>query len=413
MNYFIINAIIILIQLVSIFETKFIQQNVQKNSSITRYPLLIVPGDGGNQFFAKLNKSSAPHPFCLKKTNDYINIWLNLDDLTPYATDCLIDNLRLLYDPVTHTTRDNDGVDVKVFKFGETETMEYLDALHLVSDYADMVNAFVRQLNYRRGIEIRGAPYDWRKAPNELHYFFQNLTSLLIETYNNNKQTKVILVGHSMGNNILLYWLNNYLTKAQKDLYIRAYVSLSPPWGGSTKPFRIMASGDNINVPVSRPLSIRPYQRSAMSTAWLMPSDSFWGSDEVIISQPNQNYTVKDYQKFFEDLNYTIGYQMLLDTQNLTHNLVAPEVEYHALYGTGLKTAEGYIYTESEWPDSSPSLVYGDGDGTVNLRSFKGYTRWYGKQKESIFYKELPGVDHSGILKNKQTIDYILSLINN
>jgi lysophospholipase-3 len=382
---------------------------------ITRYPTLFVAGDGGNQLYAKLNKKDSPHYFCKLKTTDYFELWLNLEEISPYVIDCFIDNMRLIYDQKTRTTKNVDGVDIRVNNFGQTDTLEYLDSSHIygTSYYSYIVSALVTKLNYVKGKEIRGAPYDWRKAPNELDDYFKNLTSLLIETYTTNNNTKVILIAHSMGNPIILYWLNNYLTQQDKDTYIRAFVSLSPPWGGAAKPLRLMASGDNIDVAVVRPLAVRPYQRSAVSTAWLMPSDAFWSADEILVSQPKQNYTVKDYFKFFQDLNFTDGYDMRLDTQGLTYSLDAPKVEYHALYGVGVKTPESFVYTASQWPDSQPSVLYGDGDGTVNLRSLYGFKRWYDQQNERIFFKELKGIDHLAILKNQDTIDYILSLFYN
>ncbi len=146
-----------------------------------------------------------------------------------------------------------------------------------------------------------------RRSPNELDDLFKDLTNLLIDTYKTNNETKVILVGHSMGNPILLYWLNNYLTQDMKDKYIRAFVSVAPVFGGAVKTLRLMASGDNIDVVVVKPIRLRPYQRSATSTAWLMPSSEFWSSDEVLVSRPERNYTVNDYLQFFQDLNYEIG----------------------------------------------------------------------------------------------------------
>jgi len=44
-----------------------------------------------------------------------------------------------------------------------------------------------------------------------------------------------------------------------------------------------MSSGDNLDIIVVKPLTARPYQRSASSTAWLMPSDRFWSSEEGIL----------------------------------------------------------------------------------------------------------------------------------
>ncbi len=152
---------------------------------------------------------------------------------------------------------------------------------------------------------------------------------------------------------------------------------------------------------------------SAVSTAWLMPSDAFWSENEVLISQPKQNYTVKDYKKFFEDISFNDGYEMRLDVEKLTYDLFAPEIEVHALYGVGVKTTESFVYTGNQFPDSQPNVIYGDGDGTVNIRSLLGYKRWYNNQNEKIFFKEFKGVDHLAILKNQDAIDYILNLIIN
>ena len=33
------------------------------------HPVILIPGDGGTQVEAKLNKTSGPHYFCTKKTN--------------------------------------------------------------------------------------------------------------------------------------------------------------------------------------------------------------------------------------------------------------------------------------------------------------------------------------------------------
>lgn len=52
--------------------------------------LFSVPGDGGSRIDAKLNKPDVVHYLCDKKTNDYSNIWLNLELLVPYVIDCLV-----------------------------------------------------------------------------------------------------------------------------------------------------------------------------------------------------------------------------------------------------------------------------------------------------------------------------------
>ena len=158
--------------------------------NITKYPVVLIPGDGGNQLHGKLNKTSAPHYICKLQTADYYELWLNLEEIAPYVIDCLVDNLRLVYDNRTNTTRNSDGVDILVKDFGNTSTVEYLDSSQyaMTTYFGAIANALVKKYDYQRGVNIRGAPYDWRKAPNELGDYFKNLTKLVEDTYElNNK----------------------------------------------------------------------------------------------------------------------------------------------------------------------------------------------------------------------------------
>lgn len=231
--------------------------------NITKYPVILIPGDGGNQLHARLNKTDAPHYFCKLKSSDFFELWLNLEEITPYVIDCFIDNIRLVFDNQTKTTTNRDGVDIMVKDFGLTDTVEYLDdSRYSVTQYFGAIaDALVKKFDYIRGVNIRGAPYDWRKAPNELGEFYKNFTKLIEDTYEMNNQTKVMLIAHSMGNPVTLYWLNNFVSQQWKDKYIRTFVSLAGVWGGAVKTLRLMASGDNIDIIVVKPIRVRPYQR--------------------------------------------------------------------------------------------------------------------------------------------------------
>jgi alpha-beta hydrolase superfamily lysophospholipase len=46
--------------------------------------------------------------------------------------------------------------------------------------------------------------YDFRRGLDEQEEYFQNLTQLVLETYEQNNQTKVVLVTHSMGGSFRL-----------------------------------------------------------------------------------------------------------------------------------------------------------------------------------------------------------------
>lgn len=394
------------------FETP--EEHANYLSNITKYPIIFVPGDGGNQIYAKLNKTSRPHYICDLVTKDFFELWLNLELISPYVIQCLVDNLRLVYNNKTKLTENSPGVETLVKHFGLTDTVEYLDSSQysITTYFGLLAEALVKNAGYTRNVNLKGAPYDWRKAPNEMYEFYMNLTKLVEATYYENGEERVILIAHSMGNPVLLYWLNNYVNLSWKDKFVRSFVSLAGVWGGAVKPVRLMASGDNLDIIVVQPLTARPYQRSASSTAWLMPSDRFWKSDEVLVSTPDRNYTVTDYEQFFKDLDHIDGYEMRQNTKDLIVELNPPDVEIHTLYGVGLKTPASFNWDKQKnFPDTHPSVEYGDGDGTVNLRSLHGFKRWIGKQEKPIYNKEFKGVDHIAILKSPDMIEYILELL--
>ncbi|XP_067651149.1 lysosomal phospholipase A and acyltransferase-like isoform X2 [Haliotis asinina] len=377
-----------------------------------KYPVVLVPGDGGSQFLAKLNKTTGPHEFCRQKTAEYFNLWLNLEELAPYVIDCFVDNMKLLYDNTTRKTRNQVGVDIVIPGFGNTSSVEWLDSSQLsaTSYFAPIVEALVKW-GYKRGESVRGAPYDFRKAPNEFGPFYNNLTNLIEDTFVRNNNTKVVLLAHSMGNPTTLYYLN-HRPQVWKDKYIHSFITISGVWGGAVKPLRLFSAGDNLNVPFVEGINVREEQRSMPSSAFLMPSENFWSANEVLVSQPKRNYTVKDYKAFFTDLGIPDAYLMRQDTENLVKDLTPPGVEIHCLHGINMPTPLQFQFGEGMWPDTQPKVVTGNGDGTVNIRSLLGCLSWQGKQKQKVYHQTFPKAEHTEILSNKDVIAYIKTVVN-
>lgn len=131
-------------------------------------PVILIPGDGGSQIDAKLNKTTSVHYLCQKQTNDYFNIWLNMELLVPFVIDCWIDNMKLVYDNRTRTTRNPDGVNLRIPGFGGTESVEWLDPSHAsTGSYFHPITDMLVSLGHKRNITVKGAPYDFRKAPSK------------------------------------------------------------------------------------------------------------------------------------------------------------------------------------------------------------------------------------------------------
>lgn len=119
---------------------------------------------------------------------------------------------------------------------------------------------------------------------------------------------------------------------------------------------------------------------------------------------------MQDYERFYKDIGFPDGWQMRQDTEPLVYDLTAPGVAVHCLYGTGIPTSAAFQYSD-KFPDVEPTVVYGDGDGTVNLRSAVQCKRWIGQQKQPVILKELPGNEHVNMLTNFTTVAYIKTVL--
>ena len=98
---------------------------------------------------------------------------------------------------------------------------------------------------------------------------------------------------------------------------------------------------------------------------------------------------------------------------NLTYPLTAhaPNVTVHCLYGTGVNTAESFTFGEGEFPDTQPHVAYGDGDGTVNVRSLQACSKWSQRQPYDVSLKQYPSVNHNGVLSDERVHNYIKTLL--
>jgi len=374
------------------------------------HPVILIPGDGGTQVEAKLNKTSGPHYFCARKTNYWFDLWVNIELIGPLLLDCFIDNMRLEYDNSTRMSASPEGVQIRFPGFGNTSEMDFLDPSHLspTSYFQSISDALVAEAGLIRGVSLRGAPYDFRLGPTQQDKYFAALKKLIETTYTNNGNLRVMLVAHSMGNPMTHLFLTRQ-TQDWRDKFIHSFVSLAPPWGGAVKSVKVMTSGDSLGIFIVSTFKSRKYQRTMSSLPWLMPKPSFWKPDEVLVMTQKRNYTVSDYEALFRDMGWETGWEMYKDQISYGADFAPPGVENHNYYGVNVTTASAFLY--SYWfpfPDNKPYEIAGNGDGTVNIRSLEGWRRWVGKQKQFVNGTGRQGVNHMTILDDKFVISEIV-----
>ncbi|XP_053551301.1 phosphatidylcholine-sterol acyltransferase [Bombina bombina] len=374
----------------------------------TTPPVILVPGLFGNQLDAKVDKEDVVNWMCYRKTDYYFTVWLNLNMFLPLGIDCWIDNIRVVYNKTTRMASNAPGVDIHVPGFGKTFSVEYLDKSKLAGYFHTLVQHLVNN-GYVRDENVRAAPYDWRIAPNGQLEYFQKLKGL-IEEMNNEYNQPVFLIGHSLGNMYLLYFLNHQ-PQEWKDKYIKGFISLGAPWGGAVKPLLVLMSGDTHGIPMVSNIKIREEQRMTTTNPWMIPTNLAWPESHVFISTPSYNYTYRDYQRFFQDIGFEEGWYMWEDTKGLVDGLPPPGVEIYCIYGVGHPTAETYIFGE-DFPNEPPvEIKYSDGDDTVHKRSMELCKRWIKQQKEKVHVIEMDGMDHLSMVFSNRTLNLINDIL--
>jgi len=378
-------------------------------------PVVIVPGIGGSQIQASLDRSRTLHWWCYRKYGWY-TLWLNIEEfLSPLPLECWTDDIKLVYNKTTDRMENTPGVLTRIPDFGNTSSIEYLDPelSHPGQYFAPFVKSLVKQFGYQRGFNIRGAPYDFRYGPEYADEYYTKLKSLIESTFEINRKKKILLVSQSMGCPYTLIFLKRQ-SQEWIDKYIASWITISGPWGGAVKSLRAYISGDPFGIPklLDNPILMRAAQRTYTSLAFIRPIDSFWKPNEVLVQTYIRNYTVKDYDALFKDIGFALGSEIVRKSLPAWSE-TPPKVPIYCLHGVGIKTPGVLYYGPGDFPDDQPYVRHSDGDGTVNIRSLKGCERWQARGKYKVDHIEYPGAEHNGILGNHQMINDVFNIIKN
>ncbi|GIY04928.1 phosphatidylcholine-sterol acyltransferase [Caerostris extrusa] len=331
---------------------------------VKKSPVILVPGDGGSRLLAKLDKTEHVHFYCSRKTKGYYKLWLNQRFLSMEHW-----TAGLTYNTTTRRTTNSPGVDIIVPEFGNTTAVESLVSRHIpefmrkamYAEYYIGIVKYLEALGFKKETEIKAAPYDYRKGPNEMEEYYANMTALVQETYDVNLFTPVTIVCHSLGCPLLLISLTRKLNR------------------GRTR--------ENLGIRIVSQKKLKIEQKTCPSMAYMLPSRHLWLPNETIAMTNHKNYTVAEYEQFFKDINYTVGYEMYKD--NLPYSdthIKPPEVDFR----------------KSKNPDAKPDILPGPGDGTINQRSLEVCSRWKRKQKQRVRTKIIDKLGHLTMLYDKK-----------
>ncbi|KAJ4969266.1 hypothetical protein NE237_015967 [Protea cynaroides] len=392
------------------------------------HPIILVPGSGGNQLEARLTEAYKPSSLVCnswfpipKGGGGWFRLWFDPSVLIAPFTKCFADRMTLYYDLHKDDYFNCPGVQTRVPHFGSTRSLLYLDPKlkHITSYMADLVDS-LEQEGYKEGETLFGAPYDFRYGLAAAGHpsstgskFLEDLKGLIEMASKSNGGSPVIILSHSLGGLFVLQLLNrNPLSWRHK--YIKHFISLSAPWGGTIQEMLTFASGYSLGVPLVDPRLVREEQRSSESNLWLLPSPKLFHPNRSLVITEKRNYSAHDIPQFLEDIGFPQGvHPYRTRILPLVNNLTAPEVPLTCIVGSGIKTPETLFYVDREF-DEQPEVLFGDGDGTVNLISLLAVElEWNGiAAKQPLKVIRIPRVSHTSILKDSVAIAEIVGEIS-
>lgn len=289
---------------------------------------------------------------------------------------------------------------------------------HVTTYMAPLVES-LEGIGYVAGDSLFGAPYDFRYGlaaeghPSHVgSKFLQDLKALVEKASTCNGGKPVILLSHSLGGLFVLQLLNRNPLSWRKK-FIQHFVALSAPWGGTVEQMLTFASGNTLGVPLVDPLIVRQEQRSSESNLWLLPSSKIFGCQNPLVITPNATYSAADIPKFLYDIGFPQGVHPF-ETRilPLMEELIAPEVPVTCIIGSGVRTTEALFYKTSSF-DERPDVVYGAGDGTVNMVSLLALeSLWADKKNQSLNVISIDDVSHKSILKDHIALERIIGQIS-
>jgi pimeloyl-ACP methyl ester carboxylesterase len=272
----------------------------------------------------------------------------------------------------------------------------------------------LKEEGYVGGETLFGAPYDFRYAPGPYAAdvaikYSEDLKRLIEQAYAINSNKSVVLVAHSLGGLWALYFLNQQPLSWRKQ-YIKSFVSISAPWGGTVQEMLTFASGYSEGIYLIDPLTLRAEQRSSETNMWLLPTPKVFGKQPLVLTN-TRLYTSHDLEDFLKDIGYPEGVNAYRTRiPHLINNLTAPGIPVSIIHGHGVKTPERLFYYEGF--DRQPAVMEGDGDGTVNIGSLEAVVPdWTAVDGQQIRTIMVGNCTHSTIIMEAESIKSVIQEI--
>jgi lecithin-cholesterol acyltransferase len=312
--------------------------------------------------------------------------------------------------PMRQRFRDQRGVDVRIQNYGKTKSAPF---------YEPMYEA-LEEAGYVRDRDIRVAGYDSRLTPDMRN--FRNRAKRLIEdTYRDNGNQPVHVVGHSNGP-LYIQYLLTHTSQRWKDKYIHGFTPFAGNFPGQGILYPLFFTGLDV-----RDFTLPTTPESALSGAEMMlrnPSSymsasdpRIFGDQETVVEDfsTGETYTPEDYGELLDDAglswakpiaDYYIGFVDFADPSAF------PDVDVYAEKGSGIETVVGIGLDDlsvGQVVDDSNTFFTRDGDVNQEDITNDAVGVWEAMPCFHFSLTDNPGVDHFALPSDAGVLDRLLA----
>ncbi|KAF8718365.1 hypothetical protein HU200_025345 [Digitaria exilis] len=271
----------------------------------------------------------------------------------------------------------------------------------------DQLLTQLETMGYRDGETLLAAPYDFRYAVAPRGYpsaagrrYFRHLGRLLAHA-----RRPAVVVAHSFGCALVYQFLLSRPLPWRRR-HVKHVVFLGSALGGFAPGMHALAAGMDYGLEgVARPAMLR-LARSQQSALWRLPTPLVFG-DRTLAATTTTTYSARNMSGFLEAIGFGEGVRPY-ETRVLPmwEALPAPMVPVTSVIGMGVRTPETYVYGNGGF-EGEPEVVYGDGDGDINMVSLEAVEDWAGVEGQDMEVVRLPGVRHDGFF----TVDFAVERV--
>ncbi|MFG2077132.1 lipase/acyltransferase domain-containing protein [Nonomuraea maritima] len=340
--------------------------------------------------------------------------WFQNDQPSRFSQVCQDRLLTLRYRhdpsvPMSARFSEQPGVTVELMDYGSTASAPYYQAMYQRLERA----------GYRRDKDIRVAGYDARLTP-DMGGFLERTRDLIEDTYRDNGNRPVHLVGHSNGP-LYAQYLLTHSSQAWRDKYIHGFTPIAGNMPGQGAMYSLLFTGQNVRdfgYPTTREnaLSSALMYQSVPSTYMSAADPAIFGDREVVIhdSSTGRSYTPRDYPRLFADArlrtalrlaDHYIGFVKFADRRSF------PNVDVYGERGSGLPTDVGARLDDlSVGQIADPNgFIYRDGDGNQEDITNTAIRVWRAMRCHRFSLTDNPGVEHGQLPNDPALLDRLVT----